>query len=480
MSDTTVISMSSPAPSTALAGSPPAVDPASPGPTAKAARHWRFPYWVAGVAGVLAVAAGVVYIPHRYVEETDDAYVQADTVAVVPKIAGYVTALHVTDNSRFTANQLLVEIDTRDFQVAVDSAEANLQSTRAAKANVLEQLTEQTHVIAAAQATIDGDRATLQFAGQQLARYSKLAGDGAATAERWQQAQSDLAQRKADLEHDLATLAAAQAQVGVLQSQDQQADAAIAREQAALAQAKLNLSYTQIRATSSGSVANRTVQVGDFVQQGQTLFSAVPNETYVIANFKETQLAHMRAGQSVSVQVDAFSGEKLHGHIDSFQRGTGSSFALLPPENATGNFIKIVQRIPVKIILDGPAESLHAISPGMSVEAAVTLTPPPGWLAPFLGSVASAAAGDSRPGRGRRGPNRTVGGRWQFIRFWCAMRFSMIEPIRSYLRSLGNVIAHHATTLRLHQNRARYHRPARSCGCAGGASSPSPRCRGRR
>ena len=131
-------------------------------------------------------------------------------------------------------------------------------------------------------------------------------------------------------------------------------------------------------------MANRTVQVGDFVQPGQTLFSAVPNETYIIANFKETQLAHMRVGQSVSVRVDALSGEELHGHIDSFQRGTGSNFALLPPENATGNFVKVVQRVPVKIVLDGPAEALRMISPGMSVEATVTLTPPPAWLAPFL------------------------------------------------------------------------------------------------
>jgi membrane fusion protein, multidrug efflux system len=131
------------------------------------------------------------------------------------------------------------------------------------------------------------------------------------------------------------------------------------------------------RRRGSGSVANKTVQAGDFVQPGQMLFSAMPNEIYIIANFKETKLAHMRVGQSVSVRVDAFSGGKLHGYIDSVQRGTGSNLALLPPENATGNFVKIVQRIPVEIILDGPAVSLRAISPGMSVEATVTLTPCP-------------------------------------------------------------------------------------------------------
>jgi membrane fusion protein (multidrug efflux system) len=302
----------------------------------------------------------------------------------MPKVAGYVTALHVTDNSRFTANQLLVEIDPRDFQVAVHSAQANLQSARASKANVLDQLAEQTHLIAAAQATVDSDRAILQFAQQQLARYGTLAKNGAGTEERLQQAVSDIGRNKASLDHDVAALAAAQARVGVLQSQAGQAEATIEREDAALAQAQLNLSYTKISAVADGTVANRTVQVGDFVQPGQTLFSAVPNETYIVANFKETQLAHMRVGQSVRVRVDALPGGALHGHIDSFQRGTGSSFALLPPENATGNFVKVVQRIPVKIVVDGPAEALRMIAPGMSVEAAVTLTPPPGWLTPFL------------------------------------------------------------------------------------------------
>jgi membrane fusion protein (multidrug efflux system) len=384
MTDTAVISMSSPALSIAIPGAPPSAGRASPRPGTEAGLHRRFPFWVVGVAGVLAVAACVVYIPHLYVEETDDAYVQADTVAVMPKVAGYVTALHVTDNSRFTAHQLLVEIDPRDFQVAIHSAEANLQSAQAAKANVLQQLDEQTHLIAAAQATVESDRAILQFAQQQLARYDTLAKTGAGTEERLQQAVSDIGQNKATLDHDVAALAAAQAQVGVLQSQAVQADATIERENAALAQAQLNLSYTKISAVTDGTVANRTVQVGDFVQPGQTLFSAVPNETYIIANFKETQLVHMRVGQSVNVRVDAFSGEELHGHIDSFQRGTGSSFALLPPENATGNFVKIVQRVPVKIVLDGPAEALHMISPGMSVEATVTLASPPRWLAPFL------------------------------------------------------------------------------------------------
>ncbi len=347
--------------------------------------------WIAGVATAVALVTVYVTVPQLYIESTDDAYVQADTVSVVPKVAGYVTALHVSDNSHFKENELLVEIDPRDFEVAVKSAEANLLSVQAAKANVLQQLTQQAHIVTAAQATIDSDHAMLQFSQQQFDRYTDLANRGAGTVQNQQQAVSDFGQKKATLEHDAATLAAAQAQIGVLKSQVQQADASIALQEAALAQAKLNLSYTKIQAPTDGSVANKTVQVGNFVQPGQTLFAAVPTEAYVIANFKETQLEHMQVGQRVRIHIDAFPTKHLDGHIDSFQRGTGSNFALLPPENATGNFVKVVQRIPVKIVLDGPVDALHSISPGMSVEPTVTISAPPSWLRPAISVLGGSA-----------------------------------------------------------------------------------------
>jgi membrane fusion protein, multidrug efflux system len=352
--------------------------------TGKPNRRSRFPLWVAAVGVGLAWAVAYVTVPPLYMETTDDAYVEADTVSVVPKVAGYVTALHVSDNSHFRANDLLVEIDPRDFEVAVKSAEANLLSAQAAKANVEQQLAQQAHVIAAAQATVDSDNALLQFSKQQLDRYTDLANRGAGSVQNAQQAVSDFGQKKATLEHDAAALAAARVQADVLKTQVRQADATIALQDAALAQAKLNLSYTKIYATVDGTVANRTVQVGNFVQPGQTLFAAVPSDAYIIANFKETQLEHMRIGQHVRVHVDAFPSKPLDGHIDSFQRGTGSNFALLPPENATGNFVKVVQRIPVKIDLDGPAEALRLISPGMSIEPTVTIATPPFWLRPVL------------------------------------------------------------------------------------------------
>jgi membrane fusion protein (multidrug efflux system) len=336
------------------------------------------------VAAVFVALAAYVYIPSLYVAETDDAYVQADTISVVPKVAAYVTALHITDNSRFSAGQLLVELDPRDFQVAVASAAATLESARAEASNSEAQLAEQQQVIAADQANIRGDQATLAFARQQLTRFDALAQEQAGTVENFQQAQSNIGQQLALVQKDEATRAAAQTQIDVLESQVRQAQADVAHAQAGLDQAKLNLSYTKIYAGVAGTVANRSVQVGNFVQPGQTLFSAVPSDVYIIANFKETQLTHMQVGQTVSIRVDAFPDIQLHGHIDSFQRGTGSYFALLPPENATGNFVKVVQRVPVKILIDGNDQRKILLAPGMSVEASVTIHTPPFWLPGFL------------------------------------------------------------------------------------------------
>jgi membrane fusion protein (multidrug efflux system) len=353
-------------------------------PAVRAAK-FRVPLWMPLVACGFLAAAAYVYVPAMYVVDTDDAYVTADTVAVVPKVAAYVSALHVTDNSAFKAGQLLVELDPRDFQVALESATADLRSAEAARQTTVDQLREQGDMVAAAQAAVDSDRATLAFAGQQFTRYTDLARTGFGTVERAQQAKADISQREAALQHDLNTLAGAQSHTVVLQSQIAQADAAIARAQAGVDQARLNLSYTKIYATSAGSVANRSVQAGNFVQPGQTLFSAVPDDAYVIANFKETQLARMQVGQPVTVRVDAFPGRPLRAHVDSFQRGTGSAFALLPPENATGNFVKVVQRVPVKIVFDEPADVMRRIAPGMSVEPTVAIASPPRWLGRLLG-----------------------------------------------------------------------------------------------
>jgi membrane fusion protein (multidrug efflux system) len=331
-------------------------------------------------AVAVAIVGLYLYVPGLYSVTTDDAYVDAHVVSIVPKVAAYVSALHVDDNQKVSANQLMVELDARDFAVAVKSAAADMASAEANVANVLSRIDEQQAVIGQNEAAIAGDRSTLEFAQQQLDRYGSLAKTGFGTAERFEQAQSDIGERTAALNRDLAALAASRAHVAVLNTERQQAVATVERQKAAQAQADLNLSYTRISAPDAGTVANRTVEVGNFVQPGQVLFSLVPDRIYVTANFKETQLAHVRPGQPAIVHVDAFPGSRLTGHVDSIQPGTGAEFALLPPENATGNFVKVVQRVPVKIIFDASPEVLHRIAPGMSVEAEVRIAKPPAFV----------------------------------------------------------------------------------------------------
>jgi membrane fusion protein, multidrug efflux system len=350
---------------------------------ARPRRSWRSFIALSLAPAGLAAIALYFYVPGLYEISTDDAYVDAHTVSVVPKVAAYVAALHVDDNTKVTAGQLLVELDPRDFQVAVDTQSADVNTAEASAANVDAQLHEQQAVIAQSEAAVAGDRVTLEFARQQLERFSYLAKAGAGSTQRWQQAQSDLGERRAALQRDLAAVDTARAHVAVLETSLRQAQAMIARQKALLDQARLNLSYTKIYAVEPGSVANKTVEVGNFVQPGQVLFSMVPDRLYVTANYKETQLTDVHPGQPVTIQVDAFPRLRLHGRVDSIQRGTGSQFALLPPENATGNFVKVVQRVPVKITLDDPGEALRWISPGMSVETTIEIASPPRWLRLF-------------------------------------------------------------------------------------------------
>jgi membrane fusion protein (multidrug efflux system) len=335
------------------------------------------------VGALIAVVAGVgfyFYVPGFWLVSTDDAYVNAHVVSIVPKVAAYVLKLHVNDNSKVARDELLIQLDPRDFQVAVDIANADLKSAQASAANIGAQIREQQSIVAESQSAIDGDQALLDFALQQLDRYKSLASTGSGTVERLQQVEADVGQRRATVQHDQAAHDAARAHQAVLETQELQAKATLERQQAALAQAQLNLSYTKISAAEAGSVANKTVEEGNYVQPGQVLLSIVPDTLYITANFKETQLTDVRPGQRATIRVDAFPGLRLEGRVDSLQRGTGSQFALLPPENATGNFVKVVQRVPVKITFNDPGEAVHWISPGMSVEARIYTADPPAWL----------------------------------------------------------------------------------------------------
>jgi membrane fusion protein (multidrug efflux system) len=302
----------------------------------------------------------------RFQVSTDDAYVKADNTTIAPKVSGYLTDVLVGDNQHVTAGQVLARIDDRDFKVALDQAKADVAAAQAALASKQAQLDIQQAVIAAAKATIEVDTATKTFASQENKRYTDLAATGYGSVQNAQQAQATNAGADAAIMRDKANLVSAEKQVELLKAEIAQAVAAAARAAALQRQAELNLSYTTITSPIDGVVGNRTLRVGQLVQAGTQLMSLVPaSGAYVVANFKETQLTHVREGQPVDLEVDMFPGQVVHGHVDSLAPASGQEFALLPPDNATGNFTKVVQRIPVKIALDGSASI--ELRPGMSV-----------------------------------------------------------------------------------------------------------------
>ncbi|WP_375780075.1 HlyD family secretion protein [Bradyrhizobium sp. ma5] len=313
----------------------------------------------------------------RFQISTDDAYVKADNTTIAPKVSGYLSAVLVGDNEHVRAGQILARIDERDFKVALDQSKADVAAAEAAITSKRAQLDVQHSVIEAARATLAVDTANQTFAEQENKRYTDLAGTGFGSVQNAQQAQSRYASAQAAIARDTANLASAERQVELLKADIAQAVAAQARATALQHQAELNLGYTTIIAPIDGVVGNRTLRTGQFVQAGTQLMSLVPaTGAYVIANYKETQLTNVRKGQPVEIEVDMFPGQVVRGHVDSLAPASGQEFALLPPDNATGNFTKVVQRIPVKIVLDATNVDLR---PGMSVIPSIaTLSHPVG------------------------------------------------------------------------------------------------------
>jgi membrane fusion protein, multidrug efflux system len=304
----------------------------------------------------------------QYLVSTDDAYVKADSTTIAPKVTGYLNQVLVKDNERVTTGQVLARIDDRDFKVALDQAKADVAAASATIASKQAQLDVQQAVINAAKATIDVDQAAVTFAAQENKRYTDLAASGSGSVQNAQQAQARIASAQATLARDGANLASALKQVDLLKAEIVQADAALARAEALQHQAELNLGYTTITAPIDGVVGNRTLRVGQYVQAGTQLMSVVPVDgAYVVANYKETQLTDVHQGQAVDIAVDMFPGQVVHGHVDSIAPASGQEFALLPPDNATGNFTKVVQRIPVRIALDTAKNPRIELRPGMSV-----------------------------------------------------------------------------------------------------------------
>jgi membrane fusion protein (multidrug efflux system) len=327
-------------------------------------------------AAIVAIAGASDYGRHywttgRFEVSTDDAYVRADSTIIAPKVGGYLSEVLVRDNQPVKAGQVLAKIDDRDYVVALAQARADVAAAQGEIENVSATIDHQQAVIAQADGTVAADKATLIFAEQDYARYKDLANRGAGTVQNAQQATSKRDAATATLARDEGALRAAQVQTKILRAQLAQANAALEQKQAIAQQAELNLGYTTITAPVDGVVGDRTLRVGQFVQAGTDLMAIVPlSHVYIVANFKETQLTHVK-GQPVDVEVDTFPDAKFVGHVDSIAPASGQVFALLPPDNATGNFTKVVQRIPVKIVLDGPSDIVARLTPGMSVEATI-------------------------------------------------------------------------------------------------------------
>jgi len=353
----------------------PVVAPLAP-PKAAAVRH-RPRNVLIGAAGVAALAlaawAGWDYwTVGRFHVATDDAYVQADTITIAPKVSGYLSVVQVGDNEAVKAGQILARIDDRDYRVALQQADADVAAGQAAIASRQAAIETQASVIDAARAAIDVDKASQTFAEQENKRYTDLASTGYGSVQNAQQAASRIAASHASIQRDEATLASAIKQVALQKAELAQAEAMLAHDEAVRSQAQLNLGYAAIVAPADGIVGNRTLRVGQFVQAGTQLMSVVPIvDAYVVANFKETQLTDVRKGQPVDIDVDMFPGRVYHGHVDSLAPASGQTFALLPPDNATGNFTKVVQRIPVKIILDANSAGSGDLRPGMSVTPSI-------------------------------------------------------------------------------------------------------------
>ena len=316
---------------------------------------FSYHYWTAG----------------RFEVSTDDAYVKADYTVVAPKVPGYIAEVLVRDNQRVRAGQVLARIDERDFRAALEQAQADLAAADATIGNINAQIAMQQAVVEQQQANIAAADAALGFAQKDDDRYQRLMAAGAGTIQRAQQAKTAVREDVAAVARDRAALLASQRQINVLTTERSKAVAQREHNRAVVEQARLNLSYTVIRAPVNGTVGARSVRVGQLVQAGTQLMAVVPlHAVYVVANFKETQLTRIRNGQPVDIEVDGFPGHSLKGHVDSLSPASGLEFALLPPDNATGNFTKIVQRIPVRIALDNDTLA-GMLRPGMSVEPTI-------------------------------------------------------------------------------------------------------------
>jgi len=308
----------------------------------------------------------------KYIESTNDAYIRADSVTVSPKISGYVEQVYVADNQDVKAGQPLVRIDPRDYRAQTAQYQAQVDVAQANADNVRAMIREQDAAIAQAHAQLAASESDARFAAGEVARYTPLAASGAETRERLTTLRNQATQAANQAAAQRAALLSAERRIGALRAQVRQAEAQGETARAQLAAANVNLGSTIVRASVDGRIGDKSVRVGQFVQSGTRMMSVVPLAAlYIEANFKETQIGLMRIGQRVAIHVDALPGVDLRGHVESLSPGTGATFSLLPPQNATGNFTKIVQRVPVRVAIDAGRDARRILVPGLSVTVKV-------------------------------------------------------------------------------------------------------------
>ena len=328
---------------------------------------------VGAVVAVAAVWAGYNYVATgRYLVSTDDAYVRADATTLAAKVSGYVSSIAVDDNAYVHAGDVIARIDNGDYRLAVDAARDKVATQDATVERIGRQIDAQQALVTQAQAQLVSAEAQAKRAELELARQQKLAGNAFASQQTLEQAESNRDQTVAAVAAGKAQVLAAFANVDVLKAQQLEASRTLNELKTAQAKAERDLSFTEIRAPIDGVIGNRAAKIGDFMQTGQRFASLVPlDDVYIDANFKETQLTRLRPGQPVEVSVDALPEHDIRGQVESMSPASGSVFSLLPPDNATGNFTKIVQRIPVRIKVPADVANRKLLRPGMSVVVSV-------------------------------------------------------------------------------------------------------------
>jgi membrane fusion protein (multidrug efflux system) len=330
---------------------------------------------------VVLLPAGYLYWDYAsHFESTDDAFIAARQFTIAPKVPGYLTAVPVTDNEHVVAGQVIARIDDRDYRNALNEARAQVAAARANIENIDAQIVVQQAQIRSSKAQVAQAQAALVFAQQQATRYQELAATAlAGTVQDAQRYTSGLRQQQASLASAQATLALSQRQIEALKAQRSSAVASLGLRKAQRDQAQLDLSHTIVTADQPGRVVQLSAAVGEYAQPGTNLTMFVPDDIWVWANFKENQLDHMRPRQRVTLEIDAYPERTIRAHVDSVQPGSGTAFTLLPVENATGNYVKIVQRVPVKLVMNDPPSDV-ALGPGMSVVPTVRIDPAPSLL----------------------------------------------------------------------------------------------------